>query len=1111
MKKMTDEYKKLTQRQHVYELPDSYVGSVAVEKTTMLVAPSCRSKPYQKEIDIVPALFKIYDEVLVNAIDQHTRRKTRSGKVTEIRITVTAREIKVENNGEGIPIKRMAKYDNIYIPELIFGHLLTSSNYAVKGKTTTKITGGKNGFGAKLANIFSSEFEVETTWKGKMYRQKFGDNMKMISEPVVKPVELTKADGTSIRFRPDLERFGLEEISNDVIDLFRRRAWDTAAWCCEDVDVWFNEERIQCANFREYCELISEDNPLVHLQVNKKWEIGASTNDNEIFEHMSLVNGINTSRGGTHVNAVASQICNHVATNLSKKHKTKIKPIYVKNQLRIFAKCVIINPSFSSQTKETLTTNPQKFGSKCIIPLDFIKRLLNETDLEDRVMKMVNYKEGKTLSRSDGKKTNKIKGVPKLCDANKAGGRLSHKCALILTEGDSAKTMAVAGLSVVGRDFYGVYPLRGKLMNVKDADASKISKNSEISDLKKILGLKEREQYGEKFLQRGKAWPLRYGKIIIMTDQDADGSHIKGLLMNLFHSGWKGLLERGDFVTALQTPIVKARPSKQAAKQAGDIEFYTLQDYERWAATEDNIENFNIKYYKGLGTSTPDEAKSYFKNMKLVSYSWDSEADDAMNLAFSKSKSDERKEWLQGYDKSNTIRWETKQGAKQGAAGTPAPVQVVRLADFVHKELIHYSHQNVMRSIPSLLDGLKPSQRKILHCVFKKKMTREIKVAQLAGYVSEHGCYHHGENSLQDAIVGLAQDFTGSNNVPLLLPRGTFGSRLHGGKDAASSRYIFTELNPIARRLFPPEDRCLAPKQFDEGREIEPRYFCPVIPMVLVNGALGIGTGFSTFIPMHNPHDLIQSIRKLLKGRLIDPLVPWYRNWKGSVWLEKGHFVMEGKYEVIDPETIKITELPPGTWTEKYKDYLEKLVDKKKLRNYVDHSTPDDVAITLQFVTPPEDIGSVLRLRTKKHFTNMYLLNANGAIKKYDDTRDILREFYTERLNLYERRRTRTKENIDQQIIELGEKMSFIKFVLNDELDLRSSKASIEEFLEKNMTLPPDKLVKLLNMNLTSLNEENVLDLQSRIADLQRRKRDCESTTAQQTWLDDLAELEKRL
>ena len=170
MKKMTDEYKKLTQRQHVYELPDSYVGSVAVEKTTMLVAPSCRSKPYQKEIDIVPALFKIYDEVLVNAIDQHTRRKTRSGKVTEIRITVTAREIKVENNGEGIPIKRMAKYDNIYIPELIFGHLLTSSNYAVKGKTTTKITGGKNGFGAKLANIFSSEFEVETTWKGKMYR-----------------------------------------------------------------------------------------------------------------------------------------------------------------------------------------------------------------------------------------------------------------------------------------------------------------------------------------------------------------------------------------------------------------------------------------------------------------------------------------------------------------------------------------------------------------------------------------------------------------------------------------------------------------------------------------------------------------------------------------------------------------------------------------------------------------------------------------------------------------------------------------------------------------------------------------------------------------------------
>ena len=1094
-----DEYKKLTQREHVYELPDSYVGSIDLEKTSALVASPGSERPVQKEIEYVPALFKVYDEILVNAIDQHTRmqQEDQGRRVGRITIWVTDNEITVQNDGEGIPIKTMAKYEGIYIPELIFGHLLTSSNYDRKGK----VTGGKNGFGAKLANIFSHEFVVETHWRDKSYRQSFHENMKIRDPPLVGPREEGQS-GTLIRFRPDLARFGLPGISRDMVDLFRRRAWDTAAWC-EDVEVFFNDLPIPVRDFSRYCEVISEENPVVHHRVNKNWEIAASTNDNEIFEHLSLVNGINTQKGGTHINAVAAQICNHVASNLSKKHKTKIKPIYVKNQLRVFVRCTIVNPSFASQTKVLLTTNPQKFGSRCIIPLEFIRRLLDETELEARVMRMVSYKEGRVLRRTDGKKTNKIKGIPKLCDANKAGGRLSHRCALILTEGDSAKTMAIAGLSEIGRDFYGVYPLRGKLLNVKDADTAKISRNSEICDLKKILGLKEREQYSERYLQRGKAWPLRYGKIIIMTDQDVDGSHIKGLLLNLFHTGWKGLLERGDFVSALLTPIVKATRRGTRVTES----FYTLQDYAKWKATRDPGQ-WTAKYYKGLGTSTPEEAKSYFRDMKLVSYTWDGDADDAMGLAFDKSRSDDRKEWLLGYESNPAPPQRDAPAAPEGQGRTR-----MRIADFVNKELIHYSHYNVLRSIPSAVDGLKPSQRKILHCVFHKlRNFEEMKVAQLAGHVAENACYHHGENSLQDAIVGLAQDFVGSNNFPLLLPRGTFGSRLHGGRDAASARYIYTQLNDLTPLLFPEADRRLVPQQWDDGTQIEPEYFCPIIPMVLVNGACGIGTGFSTFIPMHKPEDLIRSIRKHLKGILIDPLVPWYKGWTGKIERTKDSYTMEGRYEIIDPETVLVVELPPGTWTEKYKEYLEKLVEKKKLRNYIDHSSPEEVRITLQFSSPPDDLGSVLKLRTRKHFTNMYLIGSDGRIKKYHDTREIVRDFCRVRLGVYEKRRLAGISELDATVATNREKIRFVKLVVDGDLDLRSSQRAIEEFLDDHQfSRINGSHNHLLNLKLSVLNEENVRQLEARMADLEKEKSRLSNLTAEKMWLRELEVLELKL
>jgi DNA topoisomerase-2 len=392
--------------------------------------------------------------------------------------------------------------------------------------------------------------------------------------------------------------------------------------------------------------------------------------------------------------------------------------------------------------------------------------------------------------------------------------------------------MATAGLSVIGRDRYGVFPLRGKILNVKDATMQKISDNNEIGAIKKILGLEQNKKYKD-------ISELRYGSIMIMTDQDHDGSHIKGLIFNIFQSMWHELYEIPGFLTSMLTPIIKATNSKKEV-----IQFYNMSDYEKWSETI-NAKNgsWKIKYYKGLGTSDDNEAKEYFKNMKKVTYMYDDKADEVIDLAFNKKRADDRKVWLQNYDKNNVLDYSKLN---------------VDYKSFVDKDLIHFSNRDLQRSINHICDGLKESTRKIIYACFKRKLyTNEIKVAQLSGYVSEVSAYHHGENSLQQAIVGMAQIYIGTNNINLLSPNGQFGSRCQGGQDASSARYIFTLMSKLTRLIFKEEDNAILNYQDDDGQQIEPEYYVPVIPMILVNGGIGIGTGYSTNIPQYNPMDII--------------------------------------------------------------------------------------------------------------------------------------------------------------------------------------------------------------------------------------------------------------
>jgi DNA topoisomerase-2 len=204
----------------------------------------------------------------------------------------------------------------------------------------------------------------------------------------------------------------------------------------------------------------------------------------------------------------------------------------------------------------------------------------------------------------------------------------------------------------------------------------------------------------------------------------------------------------------------------------------------------------------------------------------------------------------------------------------------VTVSDFINKEMVHFSVESVHRAIPHVLDGMKPSHRKVLFGVFKRNLIKPIKVAQLAGYVSEKAAYHHGEASLQSTIIGMAQNFVGSNNINLLYPEGQFGSRLLGGDDASAARYIFTKLAPITRKIFHPHDDALLKYLEDDGFPVEPEFYMPILPMLLVNGASGIGTGWSTKIPNHNPREIVANLRRLLRGEEMEPMHPWYMGFR---------------------------------------------------------------------------------------------------------------------------------------------------------------------------------------------------------------------------------------
>ncbi|XP_028423903.1 DNA topoisomerase 2-alpha isoform X2 [Perca flavescens] len=997
-------YQKKTQLEHILLRPDSYIGSVEPATQQMWVYDedvglNCR------DVTFVPGLYKIFDEILVNAADNKQRDNGMS--CIKINIDVENNTISVWNNGKGIPVVEH-KVEKVYVPALIFGQLLTSSNYDDDEK---KVTGGRNGYGAKLCNIFSKKFTVETACKEskKIFKQTWYDNMGRAGDYNLKPFD--GEEYTCITFRPDLAKFKMSILDKDTVALMTRRAYDIAG-SSKGVRVFFNGKKLPLTGFRSYVDMYLKDKvdelggalSVVHEVVNQRWEV-CLTMSEKGFQQVSFVNSIATTKGGRHVDYVADQVVAKLIEVVKKKNKAgvAVKPFQVKNHLWLFVNCLVENPTFDSQTKENMTLQQKSFGSTCPLSAKFIKEATS-CGIVESIMNWVKFKAQTQLNKKcSSVKHTKIKGVPKLDDANDAGGKNSSGCTLILTEGDSAKTLAVSGLGVVGRDRYGVFPLRGKMLNVREASLKQIMENAEINSIIKIVGLQYKKNYSDPESLK----TLRYGKIMIMTDQDQDGSHIKGLLINFIHHNWPSLL-RHNFLEEFITPIIKASHKKTA------LSFYSIPEFNEWKDSQSNIKSWKIKYYKGLGTSTSQEAKEYFSDMQRhrIPFKYSGpEDDEAITLAFSKKKVEERKEWLTNFMVNRRQRraHNLPEDYLYGQA-----TKSLSYNDFVNKELVLFSNSDNERSIPCLVDGLKPGQRKVLFCCFKRNDKREVKVAQLAGSVAEMSAYHHGEVSLMMTIVGLAQNFVGSNNLNLLQPLGQFGTRLNGGKDSASPRYIFTMLSSLARLVFPAVDANLLKYNYDDNQRVEPEWYMPILPTVLVNGSEGIGTGWSSKIPNFDLREIISNIHRMLNGDEPLPMLPSYKGFKGTI--EKvmdNQYVNSGEVAIIDSTTIEISELPVKTWTQAYKEnVLEPMMNGTEkvpplITDYKEYHTDTTVRFVVK-MTPEKlseaeaaGLHKVFKLQNTLTCNSMVLFDHVGSLKKYDSVQDILKDFFELRMKYY--------------------------------------------------------------------------------------------------------------
>lgn len=1093
---------------HILLRPDMYTGSKRFRTEYEYIADTDFNISNQ-QVSTCPAIVRIFIEVLSNAIDNVERSKNAGIPCTKIKVKLDKEtgETSIFNDGDIVPIEVNAE-QKCYNHSLIFGRLLSGSNY---DDNEERELAGRNGLGSKLCNVFSSTFKVEggDPNNKNTLSQTWTNNMRKSEGPKVKKYKSSKGF-TRITWTPDFSQFGITGYTDDIINIYRRHVVDAAM--ITGINVYFNDVIIPAKNLVKYSQLyktVEENSEKLNIKTNECDVLITSSNN---FEAISFVNGVYTKLGGQHVESWCEALFRPIVNKINSKSKNSpnINISDVRHFFRIFVVARIVRPEFDGQDKNklespTVNATVEKKHITAIFKWSVI----------DRINDVIRMKEMSVLKKSEkGKKFVKIDGFD---PANNAGGKHSCDCTMIICEGLSAKTYAVAGIEQgvygkKGRDWYGILPLTGKILNVRNAAPTSIAANKVITNLLQALGLRHGLDYTEDKNYK----TLNYGKVMVMTDADCDGIHIEGLIMNFLHSLFPTLLERSNpFIVSMKTPIARVFNGKKTEKL-----FYDERRFNEWLSKQ--TKKVNVKYYKGLGTTKTEDVPDTF-GLKMVEYENDKNLNENMNKVFHKNNADERKTWLGDY----------KPKESKFSLDDTGVITTMGVSDFINIEMIKFSHSDCGRSIPSGIDGLKESQRKILYSVMKRKLKysgKSVKVAQLSGYTAEHSNYHHGEQNLQETMIGMAQDFTGSNNIPLLYRDGQFGSRLDGGADAASARYIFTKMDVLTEYIFREEDEPILNYVNDDGDMVQPETYVPIIPMILINGCLGIGTGWSSSIPCYNPLEIIEVIRIWLKregtdgnrdenGKLNrytkEEYRPWYRNFKGHVlysgpnkWITKGIIEKGAK-----KNTVEITELPIGKWTNSFKESIEEMIVNKKIKSLRNYSTPQEV----KFVITESENGlscniTNMKLSTFIHTSNMVLFDEENKINKYDHVDEIVDNFCKTRYKYYSKRKNYQIKNIKSKLEMLKNKMKFLKNVINKNIDIMNNSEDniIEKIKQLGITSCEDSYDYLLRLQVRTFTSEKVNELSTDIKNTEKYLNLVSERTEKEMWLIELEELENK-
>ncbi len=1127
---------KLSDIEHVHASADMYIGqklhALSDPVSRFVFNPETQRMEFMKDVVYPAGLLKLFDEAISNASDNTLKKENPCNKI-QVRIDRGNNVITIWNNGSVFPItltEHPSRHDPLtmaYQCELAFFHCRASSNYHKK----QRVSSGKNGLGIKLASILSLRSELIVCDGKTYYKQSSSNYMQEVSAPIVKPA--TKAQEgkpfLQFTFQPDLTLFYPEKeapatFPDLMMRLFQSRVYDVAGTTSKGVKVWYAKDKdafavIPIKTFKEYVHLFVPDGDKElqtgHFETDR-WQVCLIRNPfPQDARSVSFVNGTNTYRGGTHLKYLYKQVHNFCKTVLPQIDRHRVERLVM-----VFVNCSIEDPSFTSQTKEELVTTPEKFGSNPTLDNRCLN-MLKRSGIMDELQAAMEQKETKKIQQEIGvTKRGPVRDIPGARDAAWAGSAKSKHCTLFLVEGVSALQLAEVAIGILGSDRFGAMPLQGKFVNA--ANRAKMEENKEFRHICKMIGLIPRKQM--------KRSDLRYHNIVLLTDQDADGAHITGLFLYLLYKCWPELLHEKGLVSTFITPIVVATTT--AGKR---FPFYSIPEYREWC--EQAHIKHSTKYYKGLATSTSKEAKIYFGEQfqqLLKPYdSINSQDAESLDLALSHVKESvkKRQEWLKTFDENIFIQYQK----------CPS----VRVHDFVHKSFKHYSWDSVCRGLPLLQDGLTNSQRKVLHYVLQHNVNEDEKVSSLSGKIAAATAYHHGEASLQQTVIRMAQDFACKQNINLLVPSGQFGARKDGGAVTGSPRYVFTRMDPIARLIFRKEDDPVLPRQTEEGVQVEFAYYAPIIPFLLVNGSQNIGTGFTSNIPCYRPQDWISIIRDELRGQDWKEPQPWFRGFTGTICMGKATsaskevmvkeedsgaspmdtggevfesapsklvFSSTGVIESKRPNQYIITELPVREWRDRYKTFLVRLEQDNQIKSFHEDHTETTIRFVVETLAPIENPIEFFRL-SKNHSTALNTIvrcDDHLEIQSFASIKDIFMAFFRFRLHVYEQRRQHHVQMFQEEIPLKASKVAFIRLILEGRLRLGQKRALMKQAMTE-LQLPEAYHTPLLDMSVSSFTEERMESLRQELVATEERLAFFQKVKPEELWLQDLAELERAL